>query len=62
MRVRGKNVNVFVRVVLRFQQIRIDAPAAFCSSRKLIHAVVLGNAFWERFVHAHDNSFDLRIG
>jgi len=50
-----------VRIVLRFEQIRIDAPAAQRSDSKLIHAVIRRNTVGKRFVHADDHRPNLSI-
>src|SRR6202050_549633 len=61
MRVACQHGIALVSFVLRLEQIAVYAAAAFDSGRRLIHAVIFGNAFREGFVHSDDDGADLRI-
>ena len=62
MRVAGEDVHAFMRFVLGFQQVGIDAAAAINASGELIHSVIFGNAVGEGFVHGDDDGVNLLVG
>ena len=62
VRMAGKNVHVFVALVLGLQKIAVDTPASFRPALGFVHAVRSRDAFRKRLMHAGDDREHLRIG
>src|ERR1700689_2921676 len=62
VRVAGQDVDAFVRVVLGFQQIGVNATTGFDAGGGLVHGVIFGNAVGQGFVHGYYDGVNLRVG